>query len=202
MTENALQDAILETAALLRWLCMHPRPARTSTGWRTAAQGNGAAGYPDLTLVRNGYLIFAELKSATGKLAPAQRVWMDELLLVSMAEDRVLTFLWTPDLWLDGTVERVLRETGKEQPRRAPAKPKEPRNPGGRPRTWTPETLIGRLHAWADTHDGEPPTASEWSTKPGLGWPSVSAYQGVFGSWAKGLAAAGFGDGRSRKRAA
>jgi hypothetical protein len=119
ITETQLQTAILECAATLGWLCMHPRPARTKDGWRTAAEGNGAAGYPDLTLTRGGFLIFAELKSATGRVLPEQQRWLDELTAVSVAEDRVLTFLWSPEHWLNGTVETVLRETGSERKKAA-----------------------------------------------------------------------------------
>lgn len=119
MSEAALQSAILEMAALLGWLCMHLRSARTKDGWRTAVEGNGAAGYPDLTLARGGFLIFAELKSATGRVSPEQQRWLDELTTVSVGANRVQTYLWSPVQWLDGSVERVLRETGKEARRAA-----------------------------------------------------------------------------------
>lgn len=112
MTETALQDAILETAALLGWRCFHPRPARTKDGWRTAAQGNGAAGFPDLTMVRNGWLIFAELKAAKGVVRPQQREWLDDLLAVSVGVNRVQIYVWKPEHWLSGDIERVLRWTG------------------------------------------------------------------------------------------
>jgi hypothetical protein len=112
MTEAQLQDAILETAALLGWRCYHPRPARTQTGWRTAAQGNGAAGYPDLTMTRNGYLILAELKAAKGRVAPAQQAWLDDLLAVSVGVDRVHVYVWKPEHWTSGLIEQVLRFTG------------------------------------------------------------------------------------------
>jgi hypothetical protein len=114
MTEASLQSAILEMAALLGWLCFHARPARTKDGWRTAAEGNGAAGWPDLAMARNGHLILAELKSTSGRVSPEQQRWLDELTAVSVAEDRVQTYLWTTAEWLDGTVETVLRETGRE----------------------------------------------------------------------------------------
>jgi hypothetical protein len=119
MSEASLQSAILEMAALLGWLCMHPRPARTKDDWRTAAEGNGAAGYPDLTLARGGFLILAELKSASGRVSPEQQRWLDELTAVSVAEDRVQTFLWSPAEWLNGTVETVLRVTGAERKKAA-----------------------------------------------------------------------------------
>lgn len=33
-------------------------------------------GYPDLTLVRNGEVVWLELKAEKGKVSPAQEVWM------------------------------------------------------------------------------------------------------------------------------
>ena len=56
MTEAQLQDAIVQMARVLGWLVYHTFDSRRS-----------AAGFPDLVMVRNGRLIFAELKSATGK---------------------------------------------------------------------------------------------------------------------------------------
>lgn len=114
MTERELQSAIIELAQLLGWRVAHFRPAQTAKGWRTPVEADGA-GWPDLTLVRNGHLLFAELKSSTGKLSPAQQVWLDELTAVSFAEDRVLTFVWSPAQWVDGDVERVLRFTGQQR---------------------------------------------------------------------------------------
>ena len=39
------------------------------------------AGFPDLCLVRprDGRLIFSELKTDTGKVSPAQQIWLDAL---------------------------------------------------------------------------------------------------------------------------
>jgi hypothetical protein len=118
MTEAQLQSAIVECAQLLGWRCAHFRPAQTAKGWRTAVSADGA-GYPDLTLVRNGFLIFAELKSAKGRVSAEQQRWLDELTAVSFQEDRVLTYLWTTQQWSDGSIERVLKETGQPRARKA-----------------------------------------------------------------------------------
>lgn len=93
MTERELQDAIVQTARVLGWRVYHTHDSRHS-----------AAGYPDLTMVRNGRLVFAELKSATGKASEAQQEWLRDLRL-SSAE----VYMWEPSRWLDGTIERVLR---------------------------------------------------------------------------------------------
>lgn len=105
MSENELLEAVLEMAALLGWRCYHARPARTASGWRTAAQGNGAAGFPDLVLVRNGCLWFVELKAEKGRVGPAQELWLDALKFVP----GVRVDVWRPDDWRSGRVEAVLR---------------------------------------------------------------------------------------------
>jgi hypothetical protein len=103
MIEQELQDAVIELSRLLGWRVAHFRPAKTANGWRTPVEADGK-GFPDLVLVRGGRLIFAELKSATGKLSDEQEIWVSELRL-SEAE----TYVWEPSRWLDGTIERVLR---------------------------------------------------------------------------------------------
>lgn len=50
------------------------------------------AGFPDECLVRPPRLVFAELKSATGKLSPNQVRWRDELAEVPGVE----WYLWRP----------------------------------------------------------------------------------------------------------
>lgn len=100
ITERTLQDAVVECAQALGWRIYHP--------WLSL---NSADGYPDLTLVRGGRagaparLLFAELKSASGKLSGAQSDWLAALRDVPGVEVHV----WTPAHWYDGTVEGVLR---------------------------------------------------------------------------------------------
>lgn len=77
MTESELLSAVIELAQLSGWMVHHDRPARTDKGWRTAIQGN--PGYPDLTLVRDGVVIFAELKSEGGRLTDGQKQWAEAL---------------------------------------------------------------------------------------------------------------------------
>jgi hypothetical protein len=92
MTEAQLQAAVIELAQMLGYRTYHTHDSRRST-----------AGFPDLVMVRWEHLIFAELKSETGKISPEQAKWLDDLRLVADA------FLWRPHHWLDGTIEKVLR---------------------------------------------------------------------------------------------
>lgn len=59
-------------ATMLGWLHVHHRPAQTTRGWRTPVSGELGKGWPDLVLVRerDRRLIFAELKSDTGRVTP------------------------------------------------------------------------------------------------------------------------------------
>lgn len=66
-TEKAWQAVVLDLARALGWRAYHTHDSRRS-----------AAGFPDLVLVRDR-VIFAELKTATGRLSADQQVWLHEL---------------------------------------------------------------------------------------------------------------------------
>lgn len=83
MTEASFQGAVLEYAALCGWLAYHTYDSRHS-----------AKGFPDLVLVRDNRLIFAELKTDTGRVSPDQREWLDALLGAG-AE----VHIWRPADW-------------------------------------------------------------------------------------------------------
>ena len=82
VTEKAFLAQVLRLARLAGWLCFHPYDSRKS-----------CAGFPDLTLVRES-LIFAELKSDTGKVTAEQQHWLDRLKAAG-AE----AHLWRPRDW-------------------------------------------------------------------------------------------------------
>ena len=90
MTEKQFQAQVVELAQTLGWLVYHTYDSRRSV-----------PGFPDLVMVRNGVIHFAELKSEKGKLTPEQRLWLTEL-----GRGRVV-YLWRPSDW-DEIVE-VLR---------------------------------------------------------------------------------------------
>lgn len=68
---------VIDTARWHGWRAFHARAARTATGWRTPMQGD--PGFPDVCLARRGTVIFAELKTQRGRVAPDQRAWLDAL---------------------------------------------------------------------------------------------------------------------------
>ena len=71
MTENELKHAVLAIAKRNGWLVYHV-PMSTVRG----SQGRG---YPDLTLARNGTVLWLELKQERSMLTAEQNVWMAHL---------------------------------------------------------------------------------------------------------------------------
>ena len=65
MTEKEFQNAVLELARIHGWLCYHTHDSRRS-----------APGFPDLLLAKNGAVLFAEVKTDTGKLTNDQIAWL------------------------------------------------------------------------------------------------------------------------------
>jgi hypothetical protein len=83
VNEKVLQTAIVDLAEIRGWLVYHTHDSRRS-----------APGFPDLVLVRGERLIFAELKSETGRVSPDQRLWLQALERTD-AE----VYLWKPEDW-------------------------------------------------------------------------------------------------------
>lgn len=91
LTEKQFQAHVLQLASLYGWLVFHPYDSRRS-----------AAGFPDLTLVRGGKLLFVELKTDRGRSTPDQRLWLDALRATG-ADAR----LWRPKDFAE--IEETLR---------------------------------------------------------------------------------------------
>lgn len=78
LTEREWQTQVIELARLMGFRLAHFRPAKDRRGrWSTPMSGD--VGFPDLVLVGHGRLVFAELKTATGKVTPDQQAWLDAL---------------------------------------------------------------------------------------------------------------------------
>jgi len=72
---------VIRLAHLYGWRVHHVRPGMTSRGrWITNVQGN--VGFPDLVLAHERHgVIFAELKTDTGRLTADQNAWLHTLTL-------------------------------------------------------------------------------------------------------------------------
>jgi hypothetical protein len=92
-------------AHLSGWHGMYMTPLRTRHKWATPARGDYGPGWPDLTLVspRRQLLLFAELKSETGKLRPEQEIVIEQLLRAGLT-----VYVWRPADLDDGTIWKIL----------------------------------------------------------------------------------------------
>lgn len=81
MTERELSQALVNAARTMGWKV-----------YRTWNSINSPKGFPDLTMVRNSRLIFAELKTDSGKVTPDQEEWAGALV----ASGRCEYYLWRP----------------------------------------------------------------------------------------------------------
>jgi hypothetical protein len=83
------------------------RNAAIALGWRvyhTHDSRKSEEGFPDLVLTRRTRLVFAELKSPTGKTTPAQDAWMDALRQTGQE-----VYLWRLADWDSGAIAEVLK---------------------------------------------------------------------------------------------
>jgi hypothetical protein len=94
MSEREFQDLVKDYATLNGWLLYHTLDSRGSS-----------PGFPDLTLLRcrPSDLLFAELKSESGKVRPEQLVWIEGLRAAG-----VNAYLWRPSDW-DEILVRLAR---------------------------------------------------------------------------------------------
>ena len=97
--------AVVELAKTCGWRVYHTHDSRKSE-----------AGFPDLVMVRDGTLVFVELKSRAGIVTDEQHLWMLALREVEQSTSwcspgarRVFVHIWRPEQWHDGTIERALR---------------------------------------------------------------------------------------------
>jgi hypothetical protein len=97
ITEDEFQTQVISLAHMLGWKIAHFRGVRTqrkdgSVFYQTPVQADGK-GFPDLVMVKGKRVIYAELKSMTGKLSQEQKEWLD--LLVTDKKREV--YCWRPN---------------------------------------------------------------------------------------------------------
>lgn len=81
--EKHFTDSVRTAAKRLGWMAYHTYDSRRST-----------AGFPDLVLVRDHRLIFAELKMKKGEMSDAQYMWLRSLVVAGQE-----VHIWKPDQW-------------------------------------------------------------------------------------------------------
>jgi hypothetical protein len=67
-----------------------------------------AVGFPDLVMVREGVLVFAELKSEKGRIRDEQALWIADLHEVAKRNPGVSMYLWRPEHWESGAIQELL----------------------------------------------------------------------------------------------
>ena len=81
LLEDAWQRQVIGLASFYGWRTYHTHDSRRSQ-----------RGYPDLTLIRPPELIFAELKTRTGRISPEQAAWLADLEQIPGVD----TYIWRP----------------------------------------------------------------------------------------------------------
>lgn len=95
ISERTFQAQVMKLARYYKWRAAHFRAALTRRGnWVTAMSGD--IGFPDCVLVRNGRIIFAELKTDTGKTTVDQQRWLEDIGEACWVNDNVSVFVWRP----------------------------------------------------------------------------------------------------------
>lgn len=89
VSERLWQEKVIQIASTCGWDAHHIRPGKYGNTYKT----DGLAGMPDLLLIgrRGQGILFAELKTAKGKLSSAQ-----ELRLTQLMQNGVECHLWRP----------------------------------------------------------------------------------------------------------
>ncbi len=90
MTEKQLQELVMQTMKAMGLLGFHVFDSRRSN-----------PGFPDVVAVGRNGVLYRELKTATGKVTPMQRYWLDTLRAAGQDAD-----VWRPCDWPD----RITRE--------------------------------------------------------------------------------------------
>lgn len=94
MSEADLLDSVRQLCRALRIPVYHTFDSRRSP-----------EGFPDLVCIRNGEILFRELKTMKGKCTPAQLQWLDALSHV----ERVSVGIWRPSDWRSDLILHELR---------------------------------------------------------------------------------------------
>lgn len=95
-SEDAFQMKVIQLARFGGWWVYHPPPNRPGKSGRVPAVLGVVAGWPDLTMVREPEIIFAELKAETGKVRQEQTIVIEKLRACGLE-----VHVWRPSDWLE-----------------------------------------------------------------------------------------------------
>jgi hypothetical protein len=101
VSEAEFTRQVIQLAQACGWMVAHFRAARTKHGWATPVSGDGK-GWPDLTLIRDSEIFWAELKVPPNKTTPEQDQW-----LAALRKAGLRAVVWTPAQW--GEIEQTLK---------------------------------------------------------------------------------------------
>lgn len=105
MSEAQWQALVLDLMRVYGWRVAHfkavPVTVAGVTRTFTPVQADGA-GFPDLCAVhrRHEAILYAELKTETGRVKPAQRAWLDDLLAAGSRGTYVVVLRPRDEMWL------------------------------------------------------------------------------------------------------
>lgn len=103
-SEREFQRAVIDYAHATRWTVFHVHDSRREVvrqdGARHMIGDKEAAGFPDLVLARDR-VVYAELKSESGRLSKAQLRWLGVLETAGQE-----SYVWRPSMWPQ--IEEVL----------------------------------------------------------------------------------------------
>ena len=85
MSETQFHNQVVNLAEAFGWKWYHTHDSRRSP-----------AGFPDLVLTRDGWLIFAELKKQGGRVTADQAAWLKALGEVNRRTGWVSRYVWRP----------------------------------------------------------------------------------------------------------
>lgn len=94
MTESELREQVVKYAHGRGWLVFSLPIAKTRRPVKDAT------GYPDLTMARDGRIVFIELKTDDGVMRPDQMTWLRNL--------GPYCYVLRPSDWAAGDVARLL----------------------------------------------------------------------------------------------
>jgi hypothetical protein len=111
ISHEQLQSACDELAQRLGWARLGVRKVpdmrgnwpRYITPWSVDGKG-----WADRLYVRAPWMLYVDFKTGSGRLEPEQREWMQRMEQFPC----VLCFVWRPDSWRSGFIERTLTDPG------------------------------------------------------------------------------------------